>query len=172
MHENSLELFKKYALPYFKDNMEVLEVGPDGYPSSYCNIIQGVNWTYGDLYQKDASDYIWFKEEYTPDTDRKFDLILSGQVIEHVRKPWRWVQALANLLKPNGYLILINPVSWPYHEAPVDCWRIYPEGIKALFDDAGLQCVMSIYEGLVGQHCCAGNKVIDTFSVGQKINKA
>jgi hypothetical protein len=28
----------------------------------------------------------------------------------------------------------VNPVSWVFHEAPVDCWRIYPEGMKALLE--------------------------------------
>ena len=36
------------------------------------------------------------------------------------------------IISPNGYIITINPVSWKYHEAPVDCWRIYPEGMKTI----------------------------------------
>jgi len=30
-------------------------------------------------------------------------------------------------------------VSWPYHEAPVDCYRYYPEGMKSVFEEADLQ---------------------------------
>jgi hypothetical protein len=36
-------------------------------------------------------------------------------------------------------VITIAPVSWPYHEAPVDCWRMYPDGLCALYEDAGLE---------------------------------
>jgi hypothetical protein len=45
-------------------------------------------------------------------------------------------------------VITINPVSWHYHEAPVDCWRIYPEGMKALADDAGLEVLLSTWESV------------------------
>lgn len=45
-------------------------------------------------------------------------------------------------------MITINPVSWPYHEAPVDCWRVYPEGMRALYEEAGLEVELSAYECL------------------------
>jgi hypothetical protein len=41
-------------------------------------------------------------------------------------------------VKSGGRLILVVPCSWPYHEAPYDCWRIYPEGIRALVEEVGL----------------------------------
>src|SRR5690606_29497337 len=43
---------------------------------------------------------------------------------------------------------IINPISWHYHEAPVDCWRIYPEGMRALCDDAGLEVLLSTWESV------------------------
>jgi hypothetical protein len=42
-----------------------------------------------------------------------------------------------------GVVITIAPVSWPYHEAPYDCWRIYPEGLRALYEDAGLNVALA-----------------------------
>ncbi len=39
-------------------------------------------------------------------------------------------------------------MNWPYHEAPVDCWRIYPEGMKALYEEAGLTMVFGVTECL------------------------
>ena len=45
-------------------------------------------------------------------------------------------------------MIPINPVSSPYHKAPADCWRIYPEGMRALYDHAGLTTLLSKYETL------------------------
>ena len=77
-----------------------------------------------------------------------FDVVLFGQVLEHVPKAWTWIKELARVTKPGGYVITLNPVSWPYHEAPVDCWRIFPEGMKALYEDAGLEVELSVYECL------------------------
>ena len=45
-------------------------------------------------------------------------------------------------------MIIINPVSWPFHEVPVDCWRIYPDGMKALLEDTSLRVVASRFESL------------------------
>ena len=45
-------------------------------------------------------------------------------------------------------MITINPVSWVYHEAPVDCWRMFPEGMKALYEDASLSVVLSHWGSL------------------------
>ena len=56
------------------------------------------------------------------------------------------------MTKPGGLIITINPVSWPYHEAPVDCWRAYPEGMMALYEDSGLEVVQSTWESLEKPH--------------------
>ena len=55
--------------------------------------------------------------------------------MEHVSRIWLWIKELERITKPGGKIILISPISWPYHEAPIDCWRIYPEGMKALIND-------------------------------------
>jgi ubiquinone/menaquinone biosynthesis C-methylase UbiE len=70
---------------------------------------------------------------------------VSGQVLEHVPRAWVWLEELARVTKPGGHVITINPVSWPYHEAPVDCWRIFPEGMIALYEHANLDVELSEY---------------------------
>lgn len=44
-------------------------------------------------------------------TDRRFDLVVSSDVIEHLYRPAVLIEAAAELLKPGGYLI----VGTPYH---------------------------------------------------------
>jgi SAM-dependent methyltransferase len=83
-----------------------------------------------------------------PIPDASYDMVLSGQVIEHVGPIWDWMRELARVCKPGGLVITINPVSWHYHEAPIDCWRIYPEGMKALCQSAGLDVLLSKWESL------------------------
>jgi SAM-dependent methyltransferase len=89
------------------------------------------------------------RSEYEfPIADGEYDVVLSGQVLEHVKKPWRWLPELARVCRPGGHVVTISPVSWPYHEAPVDCWRIYPEGTKALYEEAGLNVLLAHWETL------------------------
>jgi hypothetical protein len=26
---------------------------------------------------------------------------------------------------------------WPFHEYPIDCWRAYPDGMTALYEEGG-----------------------------------
>ena len=94
------------------------------------------------------STYITKDEYHFPIEDNTFDVVLSGNVIEHVRKSWQWFRELARVCKPGGLVVTVAPVSWGYHEAPVDCWRIYPEGMRALHDEAGLKTEVAVFESL------------------------
>lgn len=87
-------------------------------------------------------------ENQFPIPDETYDIVLSGQVIEHVRKPWIWLREVTRVCKVGGLVIPVNPVSWPYHEAPIDCWRIYPEGMKALYEEAALEVILSLWDSL------------------------
>ena len=150
MHTNSKLLFEKHALPYFTAGMRILEIGPDTSPSNYQKLVTApvASWDTVDFPRDFATTYTLSEEYHFPIDSESYDLVLSGQVIEHVRKIWVWLQEVARVVKPGGLVITINPVSWPYHEAPVDCWRIYPEGMRALYDDAGLDVIASVCESL------------------------
>ena len=152
MHENTKLLFKKHALPYFKPGLRVLEIGPNKLPSAFQEILreERITWHTLDLsFRNDIPLTYKAADEYTfPIPDNSYDIVLSANVIEHVRKIWRWMQEVARVTKPGGHVITIAPVSWEYHEDPVDCWRIYPEGMKALCEDAGLNVLLCEWETL------------------------
>jgi SAM-dependent methyltransferase len=154
MHANSKLLFKEYALNYFKPNINVLEIGPDKFPSTYQRIVNdsSITWETLDIYDSSELTYTALSEYTFPIQDKAYDVILSGQVIEHIRKPWVWIKEVSRICKPEGIVITINPVSWPYHEAPIDCWRAYPEGMKALYEEAKLDVIMSKWESLESLH--------------------
>jgi len=83
-------------------------------------------------------------EEYDyPVPTGAYDVVLSANVIEHVPKIWRWMKELTRICAPGGHVITINPISWHYHESPIDCWRIYPAGMRALCEEAGLDVVVA-----------------------------
>jgi len=88
--------------------------------------------------------------------DNEYDIILSGQVIEHVQKPWLWLKESKRVVKPRGLIVTINPVSWPYHEAPIDCWRIYPSGIEGLAEEHGLAVELCVCESLEAERLREG----------------
>lgn len=152
MHKNTQLLFRKYALPYFRPGLRILEIGPNKRPSTFQDILgdMPLTWDTLDIASRDDIPLTYRTEdEYRfPIPDKSYDLVISANVIEHVRKIWRWMPELARITKPGGHIITIAPVSWEYHEAPVDCWRIYPEGMKALCEEAGLRVLLCEWEAL------------------------
>lgn len=151
MHLNSRHLFAKYGLDCFRNNPAVLEIGPDGEPSTYRRQVTApvARWDTLDLAQRRVPlTYVASSDYSFPVADGTYDVVLAGQVIEHVRKIWRWLPELARVTRPGGFVIIINPVSWHYHGFPTDCWRIYPDGMRALCDDSNLVVQLSRWENV------------------------
>jgi SAM-dependent methyltransferase len=148
MHLNSRILFERYAAPLIKAGASVLEIGPDKIPTTLQDIAHGsgVQWHLLDLYTSDLLQVRAISEYQYPIADETYDFVIASNVLEHVRKPWVWIRELARVVRKDGYIILTNPVSWPYHETPIDCWRAYPEGMKALFEEAGIEVVVNVCE--------------------------
>ena len=155
MHQNSWLIIEKYALKFFTNQCSVLEIGPDADPSTLQRMagahvkewhtLDTASWLANSAWTATYSA----KSPYDyPVEDNRYDIVVSAQVIEHVPHPWRWMKELARVTKPGGHVITVNPVTWFYHEAPVDCWRIYPEGMKALSEEAGLNLVLSTWESV------------------------
>jgi SAM-dependent methyltransferase len=165
MHKNSELLFTSYALPLFKTLHRVLEVGPEGVGITLHQRLVNQfgahpTWELTDI--ADIPGLAFRMCEYVMPVDNDtYDLVLSAQVIEHVRRPWLWMHELRRVCKPGGYVITICPVSWPFHEHPVDCWRIYPDGMQALHDEVGLSTFLIRCESLDGEST-------DTIAIGVK----
>jgi SAM-dependent methyltransferase len=76
-----------------------------------------------------------------PVDDGVFDIVLSGQCLEHVQNPFRLVAEMARVVKEGGLLILTAPWQWEIHPYPLDCWRILPDGMRALCGEVGMTCL-------------------------------
>ena len=158
MHLNSGLLFKKYAAPFFKDNIKVLEIGPSSFPSPYQQLVDNktIQWDTIDFSNSDFIDpnavnnltYQLTSLYEFPFADNSYDIIVSGQVLEHVEKIWVWMKELKRITKQDGLIVTINPVSWPYHEAPIDCWRAFPSGVKALANEVDLDVELCLFDSL------------------------
>jgi SAM-dependent methyltransferase len=66
------------------------------------------------------------------------DLVISGQVFEHIPFPWASIMEIARVLKPNGYLFITAP-SRGHHHSTYDLWRYYPDSMRALAAQADLK---------------------------------
>jgi SAM-dependent methyltransferase len=162
MHLNSELIFKKYALPFFKEGMKVLEVGPYGHPSAYQKIINNssIEWqtlnlqndTLEEMNNKEALSIIATDPYAYPVASQTYDLVLSGNVMEHVEDIHKWYTELVRILRPGGFIVTVMPWSWPYHKAPLDCWRIYPDGFNSFVETFDLDILVSVCESLEFDH--------------------
>jgi SAM-dependent methyltransferase len=168
MHLNNELIFLKYAKPYFKSGMKILEIGPQGNPTAYQKLVNdpGVDWHSLDIIEgyagEDNSKFIFTKDPYNyPVADNTYDIVFSGGVMCNVGEIWTWMQELKRIVKPGGHIITITPISWPYANAPVDCWRIYPDGFKALNSFLGLETLHCSKEALELEHFGYGNNLLE-----------
>lgn len=68
-----------------------------------------------------------FKNDY-------FDVVISTQVLEHIKDLNFYVAELKRVLKKDGYMLITAAFSWDFHPYPRDYWRITKDGYNFLFD--------------------------------------
>jgi len=148
MHESSFDnmrYFRETYLAPLKDRpLTILDVGSMDINGSYRELFSDPPWLYRgadtgpgknvDLVLPDA--YSW---RAIP--SGSLDVVISGQVFEHVEYFWFTILEIERVLKAGGWICLIAPSGGPVHRYPVDCWRFLPDGFSALSRFAGLETV-------------------------------
>lgn len=69
------------------------------------------------------------------------DIVLSIQVLEHVKDPGTYLQEAYRILKKDGYLLLSTHGHWKYHPDPIDYWRWTAAGLSELLTVNGYEIV-------------------------------
>ena len=152
MHKSAMADAEKFVKNYLGE-MQTLSVADVG---SY-----DVNGTLRPLFSRSDWSYCGMDAEPGPNVDRvlsspyawpeipsaSFDVVVSTQTLEHVRHPWKWMPEVARICKPGGLIYVCSPNTWAFHEYPIDCWRAWPDGLRALFDEAGVDVIEAYHDG-------------------------
>lgn len=175
MHGQTKSLMASFSQTIPKD-ATVLDVGSCDVNGTFREFFPENPYIGIDIVEGPNVDIIVPPYDY-PFPNNHFDVIISGSTLEHVRHPWRWMKEIARILKSGGKLFVIAPYAHPYHEHPVDCWRIYPEGMRALFEEAELKTIYcEMNDGsYLGEHPILGridaypdDKFCDTLGIATK----
>lgn len=67
--------------------------------------------------------------------DRRFDVVVMSEVLEHVRSPEKAIKKVHSILSPGGTLILSTPFILPIHDRPHDYYRFTRYGLEWLLHD-------------------------------------
>ena len=136
MHESSY-LQMQILLPKYLDptqTLRILDVGSYNLNGCYRPLVSSPYWHYTgmDIEAGPNVDVVSQDPYSWPLPANSYDVVISGQCIEHVEAPWLWIKEIELVLKPGGTTIVIGPWSCGEHRHPVDCWRIFPDGMKYL----------------------------------------
>lgn len=65
--------------------------------------------------------------------DRRFSVVYSAMLLEHVVAPWLLAGQVNQVLVPGGISAHVAPTAWPEHAQPNDFWRFTTAGLAELF---------------------------------------
>ncbi len=142
MHPNSILLMKDF-LSFFDENkpLKLLDIGSlqVGSDPTYRQLIPE-SWEYTglDITPGQNVDIISDHAYSYPFSRNTFDILISGQCLEHVEIPLLWMGELHRILKPFGSVCIIAPSAGKIHHRP-DYWRIQPDGMYSLLSQCGFK---------------------------------
>jgi SAM-dependent methyltransferase len=133
--------------PLTKD-IKILEVGSYNVNGSYRDLWKGYDYVGIDIVEGPGVDIVVPENYYH--LGCSFDLIISGQCIEHCARPWLLCETIGLHLKKDALFFLAAPFRWEIHNHPKDYWRFCPDGLAELIKIAGCEVLEC---GLDGDDC-------------------
>lgn len=167
MHQSSYDIVKNFVTEYVKEFDTVVDIGS-------CD----VNGTFRDLFP--TQHYLGIDIMGGPNVNvvldnayhwnciksKSVDIVICGSVIEHTKFPWEIFREIYRVLKLNGHFCIVAPASWDEHKYPVDCYRFYPDGMRALCEQTYLTVITcettKAYNDVPGHFA-------DTYCIGERI---
>jgi len=119
---------------------------------THANSYRTVDWA--NSQHRIAVDVIADLNAPLPLADSSADVAVSISVLEHLRRPDRFLAEVARILRPGGRLLLQVPWQWMIHEAPHDYFRYSPFALRAMLEENGFEVVSLAPSGGVFATLC------------------
>jgi SAM-dependent methyltransferase len=100
-----------------------------GYDVSYVGV---------DVVEGENVDVVMAKPYRIPMKSNSFDLVITGSAFEHIPFMWASFLEITRVLRPGGLIFLTAPSRGHIH-FDMDCWRFYPDSMRALAAFARIQ---------------------------------
>lgn len=156
-------MMQSFVRRYVKGHrLSVCDIGSMDINGSFRKLFVGHYYTGLDIAEGPNVDVVTKDLYRYPFGDETFDCVVSGSVLEHVKDIYGWVREIKRITKKGGIICIIAPSHFRlYHPHPVDCWRIFPDGMRFLLGEvAGLQ-VMKARKS-------TGNRTVMCVGVGRR----
>lgn len=145
MHPSSITNMKK-AITYLPFSPKIiLDVGGKGnvkgnHDRTYQTLFPNTTYYVADIEKGPGVTHVMLGYYQLPFADNTFELVVSGQTLEHVSNPFKLVNEMKRVMKPSSFIILIAPSTGPRHDKQ-DCWRFMNDAFKAIANDVGLKVI-------------------------------
>ncbi len=163
---NAWMAFTEHAAPAIPDGSDVFEIGPGNYRRSliarFCRE-RGLGYFWGDLNNRGKGEPGFCQvgpNGHIYAHNDAFNAVVCFQMLHNCERPWRLIPEMAGICKPGGAVIVVDSMYEKENRHPVDCGRIWPDGLKVLFEDAGLaaeKIVTARLDGGAGRKNTIGN---------------
>ena len=167
------------------DGKEILEVGSRnkrGVPG-IKQLFSKANYTGFDIYPGVNVDVVGDAHELSKYFDKKFDLILSSAVFEHLAMPWKVSTEMIKLLKMGGCIFIETHYCYSSHARPWHFFQFSENALDVLFPEKfGIKCLRkgcsNLIEGRFSEYASEylqGRQVPGLYChseyLGQKVNE-
>lgn len=141
MHPNSVRLMEYFINHYVPraPRRRVLEVGSARAPQYRRLFVPHHDYLGADIQNAPNVDCVLPADPYVSWRLETFDIVISGQTLEHVLDVHAFMSHLYEVCDKGSLLCLIAPWEWEVHRNPVDCWRILPDGMRWLLAQFGFE---------------------------------
>lgn len=150
MHESSFRRMQAFRDTHLAnrqaERLRVIDIGSQDVNGSYRPLFDHSAWEYVGVDMaagRNVDVVLRNPYDWRELPSRSADVVVSGQAFEHIEYFWITALEVARVLRPGGICCLIVPSAGPEHRYPVDCWRFYPDGLRAIARFAGLDVLQA-----------------------------
>lgn len=178
---NAWQAFMLRVAPLLRIGDDVFEIGPGNHRRSLVGTFcrdRGILYCWGDLNNRGCGESGFRRVDpdgtvcSPPDA---FAVVVSFQMLHNCNRPWRLIPEMTRICRPGGIVAVVTSMWEQENRHPVDCGRIWPDGLRVLFDDAGLVTesmeVLSLDErekSVRGKNTIGGADPADLVGIGRK----
>lgn len=137
MHTSAMNHMQLSVQTYLhKDkHYDVLDFGSQaaGNGRTHREVLAGHDVTYTgvDVVAGENVDVVMRKPYRVPFKADSFDLVITGSAFEHIPFMWASFLEICRVVRPGGLIFLTAPSRGHIH-FEMDCWRYYPDAMRAL----------------------------------------
>jgi len=153
MHASSMEKMEKFVEEYLdaSKKLSIADIGSLDVNGSYKPLFNAKKWTYTGVDIVSGKNVNVAVDEHYNWNELKsnsFNVVISGQALEHMGFFWEAVKEIERILKPGGLCCIIAPSIGDYHDE-YDSYRFSAAGMRAIAKYAGFD-VIEAYTDNVG----------------------